>query len=268
MGEEGKAKDPPKVGSGDDSGTPTKRTAPPKIPPLEASARRLEKLLGGGGDKALILYAYTNPAKVVRRWLGTSSGAAGNATLTEIRQAATSLLDDAGEGSEGRKVLSDIAEAKDSMDVGEEDGKEEEDSSKRPFLSSLSAREVECWLISLAVRILWRDDKKKEAFALAQQGIVIALKHIDVAAANVAKASGPSMSSLFPLLARLFRLRSLVAESLQDDPSIVAKLRQELVQAHGMACLRRDVDTQATLLNLMLRDLLNASEGKATTRDE
>eukprot|EP00567_Pseudictyota_dubia_P008793 CAMPEP_0197454520 /NCGR_PEP_ID=MMETSP1175-20131217/38172_1 /TAXON_ID=1003142 /ORGANISM="Triceratium dubium, Strain CCMP147" /LENGTH=83 /DNA_ID=CAMNT_0042988115 /DNA_START=13 /DNA_END=261 /DNA_ORIENTATION=+ len=27
-----------------------------------------------------------------------------------------------------------------------------------------------------------------------------------------------------------------------------------------MACLRRDVDTQATLLNLMLRDLLNANQ--------
>merc|ERR1740136_123065 len=29
-----------------------------------------------------------------------------------------------------------------------------------------------------------------------------------------------------------------------------------------MAVLRRDVDTQATLLNLMLRDLLNASQGE------
>jgi hypothetical protein len=34
-----------------------------------------------------------------------------------------------------------------------------------------------------------------------------------------------------------------------------------MVRAHGMACLRRDVDTQATLLNLMLHDLLHASQG-------
>merc|ERR1711957_152527 len=34
------------------------------------------------------------------------------------------------------------------------------------------------------------------------------------------------------------------------------KLRSEHAVAHRMACLRNDVDCQATLLNLMLQDLL------------
>ena len=71
----------------------------------------------------------------------------------------------------------------------------------------------------------------------------------------------PDMASLFPLLARIYRYQSLVAESLPQDPHVVATFRQEMIKAHGMASLRRDVDSQATLLNLMLRDLLHASQG-------
>jgi len=37
-------------------------------------------------------------------------------------------------------------------------------------------------------------------------------------------------------------------------------VREEMAYAHRMAVLRRDVDTQATLLNLMLRDLLTARQ--------
>ena len=59
----------------------------------------------------------------------------------------------------------------------------------------------------------------------------------------------------------MYRYRSLVAEALKDA-EIDASLRQDMVKAHNTACLRRDVDCQATLLNLMLRDLLNNSQSR------
>lgn len=128
------------------------------------------------------------------------------------------------------------------------------------YLSSASEREVEAWLISLAVRLLWKDEKYAEGFALSQQGITLLMAHLD--GARVITGMGASVASLFPLLARMYRYRSLNTDCLaSSQPDLASDLRQDMFRAHGMACLRRDVDTQATLLNLMLHDLLNASQG-------
>ena len=226
-------------------------TAP--IPPLEAAARRLERLLGGGlSDKDRHLHTYTNPAKVVRRWLGTASGAAGNATPDDISNAAAALLDPAGPCAVGRRLL-----------ILDNDGIMEVDaaSEKLGFLSMASSREVESWLISLSVRLLWKEKKYTDAFDLVQRGITILVGHLEVASTKLTSLSGVSVSSLFPPLARMYRYRSLVAEALKDA-EIDASLRQDMVKAHNTACLRRDVDCQATLLNLMLRDLLNNSQSR------
>lgn len=226
------------------------------IPPLEAAAQRLERLLGGGSsdtDKSLDFY--TNPVKVVRRWLGTSSGVAKNATADDIKAAAIRLLDPSGPCSVGRSFLvtsSDIPEAM------------ETDKEKAPVrhLSRASDREVESWLISLQVRLLWKEGKFMEAFDLCTRGIASAMNHIDEASLRVTSASAGSASSLFPLLSRLYRLRSLVTESLPSF-SVTLRLREDMAKAHNMASLRRDVDTQATVLNCMLRDLLLQSQGKS-----
>jgi hypothetical protein len=212
--------------------------APPQ-PPLESAARRLDRLLGGGDKDRL---SYSNPAKVVRRWLGTSSGATGKATLGDISLAAASLLDPNGLSAPGRSLLT--------TDAMDEDKTEETN-----YLSSSSAREVEAWLLSNTVRLYWTERKYQEAYDLCLKSISIVMAHIDAAAARVSS----GLSSLFPLLARLYRYRSLLVESV---PTMTVDLRQDMVQAHGNACMRRDVDTQATLLNLMLHDLLNASQGK------
>ena len=58
---------------------------------------------------------------------------------------------------------------------------------------------------------------------------------------------------------------ALVAEEIAN-PELDANLRQDMVKAHNMACLRRDVDSQATLLNLMLHDLLKNSQSKSAKR--
>jgi 26S proteasome regulatory subunit N3 len=217
---------------------------PTPIPPLEAAARRLERLLGGGlSEKDRNLHTYTNPAKVVRRWLGTASGAAGNATLADIAAAASTLLDPEG-------PCAAFVDAPSPTDEG--------------YLTVASCREVESWFISLSIRLLRKEGEFSDAFALVQKGILILLEHLNVASTNPVSSSGVSSSSLFPLLARMYRYRSLVTDVLKDQ-AINATLRQDMAKAHNMACLRRDVDCQATLLNLMLQDLIVHSQSKSLT---
>mmetsp|Transcript_115601 Transcript_115601/g.323243 ORF Transcript_115601/g.323243 Transcript_115601/m.323243 type:complete len:521 (-) Transcript_115601:104-1666(-) len=227
--------------------------APPPMPALEAAARRLERSLGRGlQDKDRILHTYTNPAKVVRRWLGTASGASGKATVGDIASAAAVLLDADGPSAAGRELL--VAGGDSSMDV---DPPLVEGSPG--FLSAASTREVESWLLSLSVRILWKEKKFIEAFDLVQKSILILVGHLEAASTSITSLSGVSASSLFPLLARMYRYRSLVAEEMKDISTTTA-LRLDMTKAHNLASLRRDVDCQATLLNLMLRDLLRHSE--------
>ena len=216
-----------------------KEEEPPKkppLPPLEKAAKRLERLLS---EKALDFY--TSPSKIVRRWLTNASAVSGGATAEDIRSASQRLLDPS--QCPGRALLS----SSESM---------EEDGAGTNYLTTASAREIESWLISLAVRILWKEKKYEEALQLAQKGIDIILGIID------ASASSPgSASSLFPLLSRLYRWRSLIVESAKN-PALDAQLMADMAKAHNLATLRRDVDTQATLLNCMLRNLLHYSQGK------
>ena len=254
-------------------------TTTPPAPPLEAAARRLERLLGGGtSDKERQMYMYGNPVKVVRRWLGTASGAAGEATSSDIVSAASILLDPTPQSQHGDDrtlmLLKAIPVVEETPDVSssstttttttmEVEGEEETTQEKEDnFLSIASRREVESWLLSLQVRILWKEEKYSDAMELVQKGIVILLEQVTVAVKKVtSKSASGSVSSLFPLLARLYRYRSLIADS-RKDPTVTVTLRQEMAKAHNMACLRRDVDSQATLLNLMLRDLLLHSQGE------
>mmetsp|Transcript_89535 Transcript_89535/g.175242 ORF Transcript_89535/g.175242 Transcript_89535/m.175242 type:complete len:521 (+) Transcript_89535:68-1630(+) len=230
----------------------TSATTAPPLPPLEAAARRLDRQLGGGAvDKHKVLHTYANPAKVVRRWLGTASGAAGSATVADIAEAAGVLFDPNGACSTGRALL--LAPGGTTMEL------DTTPKESPQFLTSASSREVESWLLSLSIRILWKEKNFSEALDLAQKSISILLGHLEVASMNLTSLSGVSTSSLFPLLARLYRYRSLLAEELKDV-GVTATIRRDMTIAHNMACLRRDVDCQATLLNLMLRDLLIHSQ--------
>lgn len=232
----------------------------PPLPPLEAAARRLERLLGGGlSEKDRMMHTFSNPGKVVRRWLGTASGAAGGATLEDISAAAAKLLDPNGPCGEGRTLLG-AAQAPAAMDVDDAGGEGADAAKELGFLSLSADREVEGWLISLQIRLLLKDNKASDAFQLSQKGIGLLMEHLNTSSMKITAASGVSATSLYPLLARMFRFRSLVAESL-TEPGMAAALRQDMARAHNMACLRRDFDCQATLLNLMLRDLLQNSQG-------
>ena len=194
---------------------------------------------------------------------GGASGAAGGATLDDISAAAAKLFDPKGPCATGRAILG-AEEGAAAMEVDPPAGEStaKDSTSEQPgFLSSAADREVEGWLISLKICLLLKDNKVPDAFQLSQQGIDILMEHLNTSAMKITAVSSVSATSLYPLLARMFRYRFLVAESL-NDRSVNAALRQDMARAHNMACLRRDVDCQATLLNLMLRDLLNNSQGR------
>lgn len=209
--------------------------------PLEAAAKRLEFMLGNQGSSSssspAAAFIYTNPSKVVRRWLTTSSGATRNATAQHIKQAAAKLLDPSGVSAAGRALL--VTQS-------------EQGIQSTHYLGAAS-REVEAWLVSLAVRILYRESNFLQALDLVQKGIRNTIQQMEHAQQQLSSAS--SVASLFPLLARLYRWRSLVAERAGSPAG-----RQDMALAHNAATVRRDVDTQATLLNSMLRDLIRHSQ--------
>jgi 26S proteasome regulatory subunit N3 len=220
---------------------------PHSTPPLVTAAKRLERLLGGGlQSKNKIVHTYTNPAKVVRRWLGTASGAAGSATPKDVAKAAAVLLDPSGICASGRSLLL-IGGVSDSSVAAVDEV---------IYLTAGSCREIESWLISLMVRCLRKEGKISEAFELSEKGIATIVKHLMVA---TPASAGVSTASLFPLLARMYRYRSLCVSSLNDQ-NLSNRLRADMAKAHNMACVRRDVDCQATLLNLMLEDLIVHSQ--------
>lgn len=227
-----------------------------KKPSIDLAAQRLERLLSSSSTSS------SNPSKIVRRWLGTSSGTAAKATLAEIQAASIRLLDPEGISALGLEILSKlpIDKVEDDTEMKVDDDKEEvvADDEKASFLSA-ATREVEAWLLSLAVRILWRNKNSVDAIALAKSGLKIMEHHIE---SSMVAVGGRDPSALFPLLARMYRFYALAVETAQSITTTTAVeesayLRDDMVKAHSLACLRRDVDSQATLLNLIFRDLLS-----------
>lgn len=225
-----------------------------KKPSIDLAAQRLERLLSSSSTSS------SNPSKIVRRWLGTSSGTAAKATLAEIQAASIRLLDSEGVSALGLEILSKlpIDKEEDDTEMKVDDDKEVADDEKASFLSA-ATREVEAWLLSLAVRILWRNKNSLDAIALAKSGLKIMEHHIE---SSMVAVGGRDPSASFPLLARMYRFYALAVETAQSTTTTAAVeesayLRDDMVKAHSLACLRRDVDSQATLLNLIFRDLLS-----------
>ncbi|KAL7552077.1 hypothetical protein ACHAWF_015293 [Thalassiosira exigua] len=271
---------------------PAPAAAAPKHPPVEASARRLERLFGGGPAPASSSKSKSNaaaaaaaaapqlvqPAKILKRWLGSSSGAAKAATLADIASCAERCLDPAGACATGRELLMGLASAEEraavlkalEKDDGDEKKKKEggemeeskpeameEDKEESPVYLAKAGREVEAWLLSLAARIHWRAGNAQSAHDWSQKGLNVLDAHL-----SECSASGGDSGALYPLLARLLRYRSLALESLPaaKRTALVASQRPELAGRHTTAVLRRDADVSATVINVMLRDLLDADQ--------
>lgn len=256
---------------------------------LVAAGKRLERLLGGNGkngstqdaskssnnnsnEKKTIVEAATtmihsNPSKIVKRWFGTSSGISGKMTVADVSYAAKKLLNPIGSSATGRDILVQLSPPLEEMQTEESEENKEE---KTVFLEA-AAREFEAYLFTLAIRILWSKGESSvhQALDLSIKGIQIVTLHIEEAEASPHTITGVgagSATGLFPLLARLYRYQGLVTESLSgnDGGTVLVQIgrREQLAHAHRMAVMRRDVDTQATLLNLMLRELLVADQGE------
>jgi hypothetical protein len=272
--------------------TPVTGTTTATPLPLVAAAVRLEKILS---DHIQLEY-YTNPVKVVRRWLGTSSGAAKTVlSVSNLQLAVQQLLDPRMElVAPGRALLlsgndpmmmmqdteaaatatataADVTTATTAITNDTTTATTTTTTVPSTYLTTASAREVECWLCSLMVRCLWQHHQWEEAIALAHQAIAIAMQHL--------LDTSSSLSSMFPLLARLYRFLALAVElststasssdnSNNNNHTHHAKYYNMamLSQAHNLATVRRDVDTQATVLNIMLRDLLRRAQGTCVLR--
>lgn len=254
--------------------TPVKNGGKQKLtlPPLQTMARHLESLLCGGGESSTRnsddngvknnggdMPLHSNPSKTVRRWLGTSSSTAKSTTLLEISQSAMVLLHPEGKCAIGRELLCNLSPPKavnmevevNVRDVNKDNNQDHNTLTEGRHLIA-SQCEVETWLISVAVQILFKQSNHTEAAELAEMGVKIVEIHLDET--NVSMSGSSPASGMYPILARLYRLARLCLRTLMTED-----LRVEIVHAHRIACLRRDVDTQATLLNIMLRDFLIAN---------
>jgi len=255
----------------------------PKFPPVEAAARRLERLYGGGklppstskGSSSAAAAAAAallpmNTTKIMKKWLGASSGTAGNATLASVAACAEQTLDPSGVCVTGREILMGLCSEEDRLkvtannsnkdedkDAMEEEKKADDNDKNTSNHLKLTCREVESWLLTLAVRIYWRAGQFQQAYELITKALQILDAHL----------ADSTAGGLYPLLARMLRYRSLIMESLllpstedQSSSNTYAKLcnetRTELATRHTHAVLRRDADVSATILNLHLRELL------------
>lgn len=200
---------------------------------------------------------HANPSKIVKRWLGISSGAASSMTLDDVAYVAKTMLDPTGVSANGRDLLMQLSSG---MQTEEQGSSIDMTSLNDIKYITKCTREVESYLLSLAVRILWRQKEASKALDLCTKAIQITTFHMEEASKNTYGVG--SANGIYPLLARLYRLQSLVAESCNVNFGLEMGQRQHLLNAHRMAVIRRDVDTQATLLNIMLCDLLRSNQGE------
>ena len=206
---------------------------------------------------------------MVKRWLGTSSGVASvkKTSLEQVAQAAKVLLNPEGPCATGRDLLLRYLPSESSgMDIEDESTK-----AKDPYLTA-SEREVEAWLITLAIRILISKStdgvdldsmgRLEEAVHLSESGVKLLTTHLNEHD-DTAHPSKQSLSSLYPLLARMIRYRHWASETATSLSAtiVLGDPRAELANTYRISVLRRDVDTQAAAMNCMLRNLLQGDQG-------
>ena len=271
------------------------------LPPLVLAALRLEKILHDHGESSNDNQSYVNPIKVVRRWLGTSSGATSNTnrqdgtqgtgiTVEDIQVATKLLLNPDMECTQkGRSLLlsKDLLSFEGTPEaMMDMDTEEATTSTDTHYVTMASAREVECWLLSLMIRTLWKQQQKLSTTAttstsqlipammtFANEALLISTAHLEQHGPGTTTTTLVT-SSMYPFVARLYRFAALayesysVAATASTTSNNISQQQQQMndmlstmSRAHTFATVRRDVDTQATLLNIMLRELLRHAQG-------
>ena len=126
----------------------------------------------------------------------------------------------------------------------------EDDENKKYLVES--PRECEGYLLSLAIRTLYHSQKYTEAYELSNKTLLILDAHLKECEHKIAG----NVGGLYPLRSRVIRYRSLVGEKLG------VSVREDLAGRYRSAVLAKDSDGICTVLNLMLRDLLEGDQGK------
>ncbi|KAI9613454.1 hypothetical protein H4Q26_010058 [Puccinia striiformis f. sp. tritici PST-130] len=141
-------------------------------------------------------------------------------------------------------ISSTAANAKSSTTVNGA-GKPTKDSPPLPDPSSQAEHETYLSLLVI-ILLISRGAPNRSGFELSHRLVTDFLPH-------------HNRRSLDPLAAKIWFYHSRFAELLQQDgshPGLWANLRSSLMSAHRTARLRRDEDSEATLLNLIVRNLL------------
>lgn len=122
----------------------------------------------------------------------------------------------------------------------------------------MAAKEAEGYLLTLAVRALWRSSNHTEAYDLSIKGLAIMDTHLKEMEGKLSSSSTGGMQwygGLYPLRSRMIRYQCLVGESLGVRST-------DLAGRYRNAVLVKDGDGICTVLNLMLRELLLGDQGE------
>jgi hypothetical protein len=243
-------------------------TPTPSLPSLQSALWRLERLFGGTGpttsnsapSSAPSTASPSSQSKLLKKFLGSASGTAKSVSLDDIADAAL-VLDPVGSCAKGRELLVSLRSDTATSTVDAVGSTEEKKYAKA------AAREIEGYLLSLAIRTYYRQSDFKSAYQLADKALCILDAHIDECEG---KLLGVNVGGLYPLRSRIVRYRSLVLSCADDDDDggvqlngeTVNGIRADLAKRYRDAVLVKDGDGICTVLNLMLGDLLRGDQGE------
>ncbi|KAL3789976.1 hypothetical protein ACHAWO_002030 [Cyclotella atomus] len=247
---------------------PPEITTPTPLPPLQSALWRLDRLFGGSNPsdtasassstaKTTTAAAPLAQSKLLKKFLGSASGTAKSVTLDDISQAATAVLDPNGVCATGRDLLVSLGATASSTPGN--------DTSKK--YATKASREIEGYLLSLAIRTLYRQSQFGSAYNLADMALNILDAHINDCEGKLVSVgtnnSIGGVGGLYPLRSRIVRYRSLVCDSLNDGDNLEGRvngIRVDLAKRYRDAVLVKDGDGICTVLNLMLGDLLKGDQ--------
>jgi hypothetical protein len=242
------------------------------IPLLVAAANRLERLLIVESSLTDAQHlSHSSPSKLVKRWLGASSGIASakKITLDQVAQAANVLLNPEGSCATGRDLLMRFLPSEVGMEIENEPSVGKKTTEKH---LKAAEREIEAWLLTLAIRYLIISGESvkdsyvgrlEDALHLSESGVKLLTTHLNEHD-DMVHPSKQSLSSLYPFLARMIRYRQWATEAAKAAgiATNIEDKRAEWASLYRISVLRQDVDTQASVMNCMLRNLLEGDQGK------
>ena len=179
--------------------------------------------------------------------------------MDDIAIAAAAVLDPKGVCATGRELLIQLTSAAGGgQGVMTDDDNAINTTAGSTYLVK-TPREAEGYLLSLAIRSLYHSKDYVRAYELSTKSLLILDAHIDECEG---KLLAHSVGGMYPLRSRVLRYRSLVGEQLSAVGGGNSGMMEDLAGRYRSAVLVKDGDGICTVLNLMLRDLLERDQGE------